>query len=309
MIKQIDREDIIRGCFLGMACGDALGVGVAPGSPGQTPNTVTQMTGGGPYDLKPGEWTAPTTQCLCLAESLIKNRGWNAEDILETYQAWYEHGFWSSRDFCFGMEPALRELVVSRIFSNPITTPSKDLPNEAGFLSSVAPISLIYWRDPVKAMELIEASIALYLETSICKDLAQYTGLLLYFIIDGKEKKELFTAGTYLPYKKWDSAILELLASDYLEKPFVAHQHPDNPIAVIQAALWSFAQSKNFKDGALKAVNLGGQASIVGALYGQIAGLYYGAQYMPDNWIRSLSYLSALEDIARRMWRSTLLPS
>lgn len=67
----ISALDRFRGCLLGLACGDAVGTSVEFMPPGSfTP--VTDMTGGGPFDLEPGQWTDDTSMALCLAESLLK---------------------------------------------------------------------------------------------------------------------------------------------------------------------------------------------------------------------------------------------
>lgn len=44
----------------------------------------------------------------------------------------------------------------------------------------------------------------------------------------------------------------------------------------LEAALWAFHRSSDFRDGALLAVNLGDDADATGAVYGQIAGAFYG---------------------------------
>ena len=48
--------------------------------------------------------------------------------------------------------------------------------------------------------------------------------------------------------------------------------------------MWAFNKSKSFKHGVLLAVNLGGDADTVGALYGQLAGAYYGGDSIPNSW-------------------------
>ena len=50
------------------------------------------------------------------------------------------------------------------------------------------------------------------------------------------------------------------------------------------AALWAFNSTSNFEDGMLAAVNLGGDSDTIGAVYGQIAGAYYGYDAIPDRW-------------------------
>ena len=59
-----------RGCLLGLAAGDALGTTVEFSEPG-TFAPITDMIGGGPFRLRPGEWTDDTSMALCLAESLL----------------------------------------------------------------------------------------------------------------------------------------------------------------------------------------------------------------------------------------------
>jgi ADP-ribosylglycohydrolase len=60
-----------RGSLLGLAVGDALGTTLEFKSPG-TFTPITDMVGGGPFNLEPGEWTDDTSMALCLAESLIE---------------------------------------------------------------------------------------------------------------------------------------------------------------------------------------------------------------------------------------------
>src|SRR4051794_8924464 len=62
--------DRYRGAILGLAAGDALGTTLEFAGRG-TFDPITDMVGGGPFNLKPGEWTDDTSMALCLAESLI----------------------------------------------------------------------------------------------------------------------------------------------------------------------------------------------------------------------------------------------
>jgi len=60
-------------------------------------------------------------------------------------------------------------------------------------------------------------------------------------------------------------------------------------IDALEAALWSFYHTDTFAEGLLKAVNLGGDADTVGAIYGQLAGAYYGLEGMPADWVQGLA--------------------
>jgi ADP-ribosyl-[dinitrogen reductase] hydrolase len=68
----ISKEMRYKGCLVGLDVGDAVGTTVEFESPGSFPN-VTDMIGGGPFNLEPGQWTDDTSMALCLAESNLKH--------------------------------------------------------------------------------------------------------------------------------------------------------------------------------------------------------------------------------------------
>src|SRR4051812_7413413 len=93
-------EDRYRGCLLGLACGDAVGTTVEFSPRGSFP-PVTDMTGGGPFNLQPGEWTDDTSMALCLDESLAYRNGFDAVDQMNRYCNWRSVGYMSSNGHCF----------------------------------------------------------------------------------------------------------------------------------------------------------------------------------------------------------------
>jgi ADP-ribosyl-[dinitrogen reductase] hydrolase len=57
----------------------------------------------------------------------------------------------------------------------------------------------------------------------------------------------------------------------------------------LEAALWAFHHSDSFREGALRAVNLGDDADTTGAIYRQLAGAYYGVNAIPRDFIKRLA--------------------
>jgi ADP-ribosyl-[dinitrogen reductase] hydrolase len=82
-VNQIER---FRGCLLGLAVGDAVGTTLEFKPPGSF-KPITGMAGGGPFNLKLGEWTDDTSMALCLATSLAENKGFDPKDQMDRYCA------------------------------------------------------------------------------------------------------------------------------------------------------------------------------------------------------------------------------
>ena len=104
----IDMSARARGALLGLAAGDALGTTVEFRRPGSFA-PLTDIVGGGPFSLKPGEWTDDTSMALCLAESLVECGGFDPVDQLRRYVRWYREGHHSSTGRCFDIGNTVRD--------------------------------------------------------------------------------------------------------------------------------------------------------------------------------------------------------
>jgi ADP-ribosyl-[dinitrogen reductase] hydrolase len=94
-MKAMPEHDRARGALLGLACGDAVGTTVEF-SPRGSFVPLTDMVGGGPFKLRPGEWTDDTSMALCLAESIIETGGLDLADQLRRYVSWWRTGYLSA---------------------------------------------------------------------------------------------------------------------------------------------------------------------------------------------------------------------
>ena len=103
----MDLQNRYRGALLGLAAGDAVGT-TLEFKPRGSFEPLTDMVGGGPFDLEPGQWTDDTSMALCLAESLIRCDAFDPRDQMNRYANWYQHGYWSSTGTCFDIGVATR---------------------------------------------------------------------------------------------------------------------------------------------------------------------------------------------------------
>lgn len=74
----------------------------------------------------------------------------------------------------------------------------------------------------------------------------------------------------------------------------------------MEAAVWSLARTDSFRECLLQAVNLGDDSDTVGAIAGGLAGLYYGYEGMPEEWLAVIQRRKWIEDLCRRRDASVL---
>lgn len=288
------REDRFRGCLVGLAAGDALGTTLEFKRPGSFA-PLTDMVGGGPFRLLPGQWTDDTSMALCLAESLTETRVFDPLDQLDRYWRWYTQGHLSSTGTCFDIgnttSAALHRFNRER---QPYPGPTDPDTAGNGSLMRLSPVPMRYANQAREAIERSAESSRTTHGAATAIDACRYFGGLLVAALNGVDKATLLSE-RYSPLgQAWEPTALHPAVTAVASGSFKAKQPPDirgsgYVIHTLEAALWAFYHTETFRDGALKVVNLGEDADTTGAVYGQIAGAYYGLSGIPAEWVAKLS--------------------
>jgi ADP-ribosylglycohydrolase len=304
----VNRRDRYRGALLGLAAGDALGTTLEFKRPG-TFAPIDDMVGGGPFGLDAGQWTDDTSMALCLAESLIECRRFDPVDQLQRYVRWWHDGHHSSTGRCFDIGNTVRAALVQFTRTGSQWAGSTD-PRSAGngSLMRLAPVPLFFAHDPGRAIARAADSSRTTHGAAEAVDACRYVAGLLVGAVDGRSKRDLL-APAFTPVDGlWDDAPLAPAIAEIAAGSFMHREPPDIAgtgyvVPSLEAALWAFAKSTTFEDGALLAVNLGDDADTTGAIYGQIAGAHYGVDAIPARWLDLLAHRETLERFADALWR------
>ncbi len=295
-----------RGALLGLAAGDALGTTVEFSPPGSF-EPLTTIVGGGPFGLEPGQWTDDTSMALCLAESIVERQGFDAHDQMERYVRWWNDGHWSSTGRCFDIGVSTRAALERFLETGEPFSGSTD-PQTAGngSLMRLAPVALAFAGDPERAMDLAGESSRTTHAARTCIDACRYFAGLLVGALQGRPKDELL-APRFSPVDgSWDAHALAPQIDEVAAGSFRRREPPEIVgsgwvVRSLEAALYAFASTSTFEAGALRAVNLGNDADTTGAVYGQLAGAYYGADAIPERWRAVLAYREEIEVFAARL--------
>lgn len=299
-------EDRFFGCLLGLACGDAVGTTVEF-RPRGTFAPVRDMVGGGPFALKPGQWTDDTSMALCLAESLVTCGGFDPRDQMERYWRWYEEGYWSSTGSCFDVGNTVRMALHRFRRSGEPFCGSTD-PHAAGngCIMRLAPVPLYYYPDGDKAVFYAGQSAKTTHGTAECVEACRLLADLLVRAIKGEAKENLLRTGSERaagpPLGILSEKIAAIARGDFLQKTVAQIRGSGYVVESLEAALYCFAHTESFEAAVLMAANLGDDADTTAAVCGQIAGAYYGESGIPRRWLEKLAMAERIRALTQSLF-------
>lgn len=294
------RTNRFRGALLGLACGDAVGTTVEFKRRG-TFEPVTDMVGGGPFRLQPGQWTDDTSMALCLATSLIECNGFDARDQMIRYVKWMREGYLSSTGECFDVgstvSRALREF---RQTNNPLSGPTTPDTAGNGCLMRLAPVPMFFFRNREEAIEMSAESSRTTHGAIECLEACRLFGAMLHFSLSGCTKEEILLGQSA---DKLNSPKIQSIASaDYQSKSIDAIHGTGYVVESLEAALWCFHSTDSFRDAILAASNLGHDADTTAAICGQLAGAHYGEMGIPEAWVDRLAMTGSIGRLAEQLF-------
>ncbi len=300
-------RDRFRGCLVGLAAGDALGTTLEFMPPGSF-DPIDNMVGGGVNRLRPGQWTDDTSMALCLATSLIERRGFDAMDQVQRYVRWWKDGYLSSTGHCFDIGITTRA-ALSRFINTGQPYAGASNPRTAGngSLMRLAPVPMYFAGDVEEAIDRSADSSRTTHGAMEAVDACRYFGGLLVGALHGVDKDTLLSPA-YCPVEGlWEKSPLAENIAEVAEGSFKRREPPQIKgsgyvVESLEAALWALHKSRDFREGALLAVNLGDDADTTGAIYGQIAGAHYGVEAIPAKWRAILTMNELITSLADSLY-------
>ncbi|HCC51890.1 MAG TPA: hypothetical protein DEQ30_07405 [Porphyromonadaceae bacterium] len=304
---QTNSEKAISSLLFGIAAGDALGVPVEFRPRGSF--RVTNMQGYGTHNQPPGTWSDDTSLALCLADSL--SRGFDTADIARNFIRWRDEAAFTAYDEIFDIGIATSK-AISRLKSG--IAPEKAgcagvNENGNGSLMRIAPLVFYISGKPQAERFKITKAVSSITHAHAWSVAACFIFLeYLLKLLGGADKNTAYTE-LQDDSHSWasfiDSGTLakfdRILRTDISALPEAAIKSGGFVIDTLEAALWCFLMTDTFRDGALKAVNLGDDTDTTAAVYGALAGLFYGLEGIPAKWLKELAGVEDIRRIAGRL--------
>ena len=292
--------DRAKGALIGLALGDALGTTLEFAWRDAEP-PVTDLVGGGPFGLAPGQWTDDTSMALCLADSLLAMGGLDAGDLIERFCRWYEQGYNSVTGKCFDIGTTTAGALHSfRATGEPLSGSTDPDSAGNGSLMRLSPVAIRWWHDRGKAVEAARLqSRTTHCATQAVEACALFAELLVEAI--GGAPKE-----TVLRARDWpgDAEIAEVAAGAWRGKDRDAISSSGYVLDTLEAALWCVSHTKSIEEALILAANLARDADTVAAVTGQLAGALWGMSDAPAWWLEKLAWRDKIEALAAALFKA-----
>ncbi len=292
----------LRDGMYGFIVADALGVPVEFNNrKSLDENPVTDMRSYGTYNQPVGTWSDDSSMTLCTYDNIVNYR--SLDDVMQDFLNWYQNGYMTPHGECFDIGMTTQRAILNYSHGiNPIQCGlSGERDNGNGALMRMLP--LVYYKDKsvddrvdlvTKYAELTHAhkrniiACVFYVEFAILL-LKEYDKSLAYNETIDIINKLFVDEKELLHYQRLLNDIQDINREQINSTGYV--------VDTIEAVIWAFLTTDNYKECVLKAVNLGGDTDTISAISGGLAGIYYGYDDIPSDWINNLQNKKLIEKV------------
>ena len=260
----MEKQDLFnrfKGMFWGLVVGDCLGSPIQFSSKDGHPH-ITEMVPCRIFRTPAGYWTDDSSMAFCVAESLVRLQRYDLKDIANNFVRWYDEGFCSSLEHAFDVGGATAD-ACSQIRYRGLLKNGSESSQGNGSIMRFAPSYI--WNYGAGDNKVLHEISDLTHDSSKVRETVDLMAQICDEHIQGSRTavKSIYGSRDEVNNSGWT-------------------------VSTLQAALWAFETTKSFEEGLIAAVNLGGDSDSIGAVFGQIAGAFYGFDAIPARWVNAV---------------------
>lgn len=321
----MDKE---KGSLYGFIVGDALGVPVEFMKREQLLNNpITEMIANKQRNTTPGYWSDDTAMSFCTMQSIIDKGEIDYKDIMDNFILWVEKGYMTAADVCFGIgqrtlkaltyyKRELKQIDISNKLDMEEWVKNVGLSSETsyetktsgnGSLMRVLPAVLYLNKSQKTLSEKITIMRGL---SSITHANEECKSSCIYYmiLIDNLFKTNNIIVSLNLTSNyfidnydiKTCGQLYRIINKEFLNLSIDELKTTGYVIDTLETSLWCLYNTNSYEEAVLTAVNLGGDTDTIAAITGSLAGIYYGYDSIPKNWIDTLLKKDLVDSIINK---------
>lgn len=303
------------GALYGFAVGDALGVPVEFYKREHLiKEPICDMTDNPGRRTTKGYWSDDTAMTLCSIQAILDSKKISNETHkleMDNFVKWMDTGYLSADNLCFGIgQTVFRSLLNyknSKTFNDYLVSNYKDSEKNGGngALMRILPLILYFSKNKLikykeydmpiqiaRTLDYIEFDVGLTHQYGVNKEACCFYALFIYKLLETKNLDTSYKYAVDESISRYSGCNSKEMERILLNKIYTLKEENIKSsgyvVDTLEASLWCLFNSNNYKSAVLKAVNLGGDADTIAAITGSMAGIYYGYDSIPKNWINCL---------------------
>ena len=304
--------------IMGVVVGDALGCPVQFESREEVArHPVTGMRGYGTFNLPEGSWTDDSSLTIALLESIRRVGEIDLDDIMGNFMKCLYDGeftpYGESYDIGRGTMQAINRYKKNRKAKK--CGGDEEWNNGNGSLMRIMPACLycsvmessgMYSdRDAIDVIHSVGGLTHAHIRSNIACGL--YFFMAKYILFREGSLQERIQEGLTQGFAFYESYLADKENLHYYDRlkdleafkslPADKIKSTGYVVDALEAAVWSLITTDSFDQALLKAVNLGDDTDTVGAIAGGLAGLYYGYDSIPEDWLSAIKRREWIEEM------------
>lgn len=270
-------QDRLRGCAVGAAIGDALGMPLEFGPPSPDGALVRSMQAG---RLPAGSFTDDTEMAIALAESLLYQKPLDQDDLIQRFVAWFHS---NPPDIGIQTRRILGWLAAGNPFEDVLARAREEMPDSAGngSLMRCWPVALAWLKGRSERIADSRLQSQITHAHPDCQAACVFTNLMIVDLIQGVPREEAFQAALQSveftdPFRQMIEKAPRLQRKDLKNSGWVRH--------TLESAIWGLLTTSSFSEAVIQVANLGNDADTAASVAGALAGAAYGLGSIPQTW-------------------------
>ena len=293
----------VKDGIIGLLIGDALGVPFEfEYREDLEKHPVTKMEGYGSYNKPAGTWSDDTSMTIATMHSVINKKAIDYDDIMENFCKWYnKEVYWQTP--CFDIGITTHVALDDYLDGIPALECGLDGERDNGNGSLMRILPLAYIPDiDYKTIENVSglthahkrSKISCVLYVEIAKSMLENEGLS----IDEHIKLACDKIKDYYRDSEELEEFKRIFEDDLNDVDTISSK--GYVIYTFESVIYCLKNTDNYKDAVLKAVNLGEDTDTTAAICGGLAGIYYGYDAIPIDWINTVDQIDKVLSLCEK---------
>lgn len=302
------------GAIIGHAVGDAMGFPTEFSKREELlKNPVIEMIDSPDVGQPAGSWSDDTAMEIATIDSFIQKKYFDYKDIMDKWVKWISKSEYTPTGVAFDIgRTCLKAIKKYCNGTAPLQCGSTSInENGNGSLMRILPVALYAYLknlDDISIRKLTNEVSSLTHAHEVSRLGCYIYVQFIICLLKGYTKEEAYKHIQYLDYSAYDMHSLKLykrILDEQIEVQRLDQIKSTGYIVdTLESAMWIFMNAEHYKEAIIASTNIGGDTDTIGAIVGSMAGIYYGFESIPSNWLDKLQRKEYLMELADKFEKS-----